>query len=128
MERSTTRPLSTQQSQLALAAEQDTTQLPSKELSSTSRYLHDQCTHYSVLLYRVCRGSEQSPKNYGDGEFAGIALIDTEVYIDGGKNCFIDTNNFYRGIRNTILDLTLMPNCILGGAEVLFIVSEPGNN
>jgi hypothetical protein len=57
----------------------------------------------------------------GMANFAGIALIDTDVYIDGGKNWFINTNNFYRGIRNTTLDLTLMPNRIPGGAEVLFI-------
>jgi hypothetical protein len=44
--------------------------------------------------------------------FQGIALIDTDVYIPGGNGSqwYINQNQFFRQIRNFIMDLTAMPN------------------
>jgi glucan 1,3-beta-glucosidase len=54
----------------------------------------------------------------GTANFNGIALIDTDVYIAGGNNWYINTNDFYCRIRNIILDLMLMPNYIPTEAKV----------
>ncbi|KAF2398831.1 pectin lyase-like protein, partial [Trichodelitschia bisporula] len=53
----------------------------------------------------------------GAKDFKGIALVDTDVYIpeSNGQNWWINQNNFYRQIRNLVLDLTLMPNYVEGG-------------
>ncbi|KAK4238373.1 glucan 1,3-beta-glucosidase [Achaetomium macrosporum] len=44
--------------------------------------------------------------------FQGIALIDTDVYIPGGNGSqwYINQNQFFRQIRNFVIDLTAMPN------------------
>jgi glucan 1,3-beta-glucosidase len=51
------------------------------------------------------------PTIQGFANFSGIALIDTDVYIPGGNGTewYINQNQFYRQIRNFVLDLTLMP-------------------
>lgn len=43
--------------------------------------------------------------------FQGIAVIDTDPYIPGGNGAqwYTNQNNFYRQIRNFIIDLTQMP-------------------
>jgi glucan 1,3-beta-glucosidase len=43
--------------------------------------------------------------------FQGIAIIDADPYIPGGNgaNFYTNQNNFYRQIRNFIIDLTGMP-------------------
>ncbi|EGX44187.1 hypothetical protein AOL_s00210g59 [Orbilia oligospora ATCC 24927] len=43
----------------------------------------------------------------GSKDFVGIALIDTNVYIPGGNGdqWYINQNNFYRSIRDFVLDL-----------------------
>jgi glucan 1,3-beta-glucosidase len=54
----------------------------------------------------------------GSGNFSGIALIDTDFYIPGGNSAewYINQSNFYRQIRNFVLDMTGMaPNNTQGG-------------
>ena len=41
--------------------------------------------------------------------FAGMAVIDADPYEDGGANWYTNQNNFYRQIRNFVIDLTAMP-------------------
>jgi glucan 1,3-beta-glucosidase len=41
--------------------------------------------------------------------FQGIALIDSDPYLDGGINMYTNQNNFFRQIRNFIIDTTAMP-------------------
>ncbi|CZR66146.1 probable glucan 1,3-beta-glucosidase [Phialocephala subalpina] len=41
--------------------------------------------------------------------FAGIALIDSDPYDSNGNNWYTNQNNFFRQIRNFVLDTTLMP-------------------
>ncbi|KAI0196341.1 pectate lyase superfamily protein-domain-containing protein [Astrocystis sublimbata] len=52
------------------------------------------------------------PTIKGMATFAGIALIDTDVYIPGGNGSewYVNQNQFYRQIRNLAIDLTEMPN------------------
>lgn len=41
--------------------------------------------------------------------FKGIAMIDSDPYMDGGSNWYTNQNNFFRQIRNFNIDLTAMP-------------------
>ncbi|KAL5490259.1 hypothetical protein ACEPAI_5092 [Sanghuangporus weigelae] len=43
--------------------------------------------------------------------FVGIAVIDADPYIDGGNGAqwYINQNNFFRSVRNFVIDLTRMP-------------------
>ncbi|KAL2074490.1 hypothetical protein VTL71DRAFT_8268 [Oculimacula yallundae] len=41
--------------------------------------------------------------------FQGMALMDADPYADGGINWYTNQNNFFRQIRNFVLDTTLMP-------------------
>ncbi|KAL8686385.1 MAG: hypothetical protein Q9224_005462, partial [Gallowayella concinna] len=41
--------------------------------------------------------------------FEGIAVIDSDPYMDGGANWYTNQNNFFRQIRNFVIDLTAMP-------------------
>jgi hypothetical protein len=41
--------------------------------------------------------------------FQGIALIDSDPYAAGGANWYTNQNNFFRQVRNFIIDTTAMP-------------------
>ncbi|KAJ5627671.1 hypothetical protein N7490_009899 [Penicillium lividum] len=41
--------------------------------------------------------------------FTGMAVIDSDPYEDDGANWYTNQNNFFRGIRNLVIDLTAMP-------------------
>ncbi|KAI0318387.1 exo-beta-1-3-glucanase [Amylostereum chailletii] len=43
--------------------------------------------------------------------FVGIAVIDADPYIDGGNGAqwYVNQNNFYRSVRNFVIDLRQMP-------------------
>ncbi len=38
--------------------------------------------------------------------FGGMAIIDSNPYIEGGANWYTNQNNFYRQVRNFIIDMT----------------------
>jgi glucan 1,3-beta-glucosidase len=42
-------------------------------------------------------------------DFAGMAVIDADPYNDDGSNWYTNQNNFFRAIRNMVIDLTAMP-------------------
>ncbi|OGM44008.1 exo-beta-1 [Aspergillus bombycis] len=41
--------------------------------------------------------------------FAGMAVIDADPYNDDGSNWYTNQNNFFRAVRNLVIDLTAMP-------------------
>jgi glucan 1,3-beta-glucosidase len=41
--------------------------------------------------------------------FSGMAVIDADPYDDNGDNWYTNQNNFFRAIRNLVIDLTAMP-------------------
>lgn len=49
------------------------------------------------------------PRIVADAAFVGIALIDENPYLPGGRNWYTPQNNFFRGVQNLVLDLTRMP-------------------
>ncbi|PLB48329.1 exo-beta-1,3-glucanase Exg0 [Aspergillus steynii IBT 23096] len=42
-------------------------------------------------------------------DFAGMAVIDADPYEDDGSNWYTNQNNFFRAIRNFVIDLTAVP-------------------
>ncbi|PCH38148.1 glycoside hydrolase family 55 protein [Wolfiporia cocos MD-104 SS10] len=51
------------------------------------------------------------PTIVASSSFSGIAVIDVDPYIPGGGGAqwYNDTNNFFRSVRNFVIDLTNMP-------------------
>ncbi|KAL8888850.1 MAG: hypothetical protein Q9192_006110, partial [Flavoplaca navasiana] len=47
--------------------------------------------------------------------FEGMAVIDADPYMDGGANWYTNQNNFFRQIRNLVIDLTAMPATVGAG-------------
>ncbi|MCJ1413020.1 hypothetical protein MMC19_007121 [Ptychographa xylographoides] len=47
--------------------------------------------------------------------FQGIAVIDSDVYNSDGSNWYTNQNNFFRQIRNFVIDLTAMPPSVGAG-------------
>lgn len=47
--------------------------------------------------------------------FQGIAVIDSDPYAAGGINWYTNQNNFFRQIRNFVIDLTSMPPSVGAG-------------
>ena len=62
------------------------------------------------------------PTIKGAAGFQGIAIIDSDPYEDGGANWYTNQNNFYRQIRNFVIDLTAMP--ISAGAGIHWQVAQ----
>ncbi|TVY67484.1 Glucan 1,3-beta-glucosidase [Lachnellula suecica] len=54
--------------------------------------------------------------------FVGIALIDSDPYADGGFNWYTNQNNFFRQVRNFVIDLTSMP--VGAGAGIHWQVAQ----
>jgi len=54
--------------------------------------------------------------------FQGMAVIDTDPYLDSGANWYTNQNNFYRQVRNFVIDLTAMPST--SGAGIHWQVAQ----
>lgn len=54
--------------------------------------------------------------------FAGMAVIDADPYTNTGVNWYTNTNNFFRSIRNFVIDLTAMPQS--SGAGIHWQVAQ----
>jgi len=62
------------------------------------------------LYYTQLVGDAGSPPTIkGAAGFQGIAIIDSDPYENGGANWYTNQNNFFRQIRNFVIDLTAMP-------------------
>ncbi|KAJ0420535.1 pectate lyase superfamily protein-domain-containing protein [Aspergillus carlsbadensis] len=48
-------------------------------------------------------------------DFAGMAVVDADPYTDDGTNWYTNQNNFFRAIRNFVIDLTDMPQSVGAG-------------
>ncbi|KAK8189827.1 pectate lyase superfamily protein-domain-containing protein [Phyllosticta capitalensis] len=54
--------------------------------------------------------------------FTGMAVIDADPYEDNGANWYTNQNNFFRQIRNLVIDLTAMPSS--SGAGIHWQVAQ----
>ncbi|KAI6137119.1 pectate lyase superfamily protein-domain-containing protein [Pisolithus sp. B1] len=53
--------------------------------------------------------AKRPPTLLADASFQGKAVIDADPYLADGSQWFINQNNFYRSVRNLIIDLRQMP-------------------
>jgi glucan 1,3-beta-glucosidase len=53
--------------------------------------------------------AQNPPTLLASSSFAGIALIDADPYVAGGANWYTNQNNFYRSVRNFVIDLRQGP-------------------
>ncbi|KAF8520004.1 exo-beta-1,3-glucanase [Hysterangium stoloniferum] len=55
--------------------------------------------------------AKHPPTLLASASFTGIAVIDADVYIPGGNGAqwYVNQNNFFREVRNFVIDLTRMP-------------------
>jgi len=49
------------------------------------------------------------PRLKATSKFSGMAVIDSDPYLSGGANWYTNQNNFYRQVRNFVIDLTALP-------------------
>lgn len=49
------------------------------------------------------------PTLKADAAFSGMAVIDADPYEDDGTNWWINQNNFFRQVRNFVIDITAQP-------------------
>jgi glucan 1,3-beta-glucosidase len=54
--------------------------------------------------------------------FTGMAVIDSDPYLDTGANWYTNQNNFFRQVRNFVIDLTAMPKT--AGAGIHWQVAQ----
>ncbi|TVY47632.1 Glucan 1,3-beta-glucosidase [Lachnellula occidentalis] len=54
--------------------------------------------------------------------FKGMAVIDSDPYESGGANWYTNQNNFFRQVRNFVIDLTAMP--VASGAGIHWQVAQ----
>ncbi len=62
------------------------------------------------LYYTQFVGDATNPPTLkASAGFKGMAVIDSDPYNDGGSNWYTNQNNFYRQIRNFVIDISSMP-------------------
>lgn len=49
------------------------------------------------------------PTLKASAEFEGMAVIDSDPYEDSGANWYTNQNNFFRQVRNFVIDITAQP-------------------
>lgn len=60
----------------------------------------------------------------GAASFYGIALLDADQYYPGGANWYTNQNNFYRQVRNFVIDMTAMDPTTGYGAGIHWQVAQ----
>ena len=58
---------------------------------------------------QIVGDATKMPVIKADPKFKGMAVIDADPYEDNGDNWFTNQNNFFRAIRNLVIDLTALP-------------------
>lgn len=75
------------------------------------------------LYYTQLVGNALTPPTLiADASFAGMAVIDSDPYKNDGSNYYTNQNNFFRQVRNFIIDLTQQPET--GGAGIHWQVAQ----
>ena len=75
------------------------------------------------LYYTQIVGDAVNPPTIkAKAEFAGMAVIDADPYDDQGNNFWVNQNNFFRQVRNLVIDLTAMP--FTAGAGIHWQVAQ----
>ncbi|EIN07518.1 exo-beta-1,3-glucanase [Punctularia strigosozonata HHB-11173 SS5] len=64
---------------------------------------------FAYYFTQLIGDAKNPPTLQASADFAGIAVIDADPYLDGGANWYTNQNNFFRSVRNFVIDLTQMP-------------------
>ncbi|KAF5373036.1 hypothetical protein D9758_001646 [Tetrapyrgos nigripes] len=78
--------------------------------------------YYTQLL-----GDARNPPTLlADASFRDMAIIDADPYIPGGhgKQWFVNQNNFYRSVKNFVIDTQLVPPEVSQGTGIHWQVSQ----
>lgn len=76
-----------------------------------------------MLYYTQLIGDASSlPTIKASPGFKGMAVLDSNPYDDQGNNFWVNQNNFFRQVRNFVIDLTAMPET--AGAGIHWQVSQ----
>lgn len=62
------------------------------------------------------------PSLKATADFVGMAVLDSDPYENSGANWFTNQNNFFRQVRNFVIDLTGMP--MTSGAGIHWQVAQ----
>ncbi|KZP09346.1 glycoside hydrolase family 55 protein [Athelia psychrophila] len=58
---------------------------------------------------QIIGDAKKLPTLIASPSFAGLAVIDGDPYLPGGVNWYVNQDNFFRSVRNIVIDLRLMP-------------------
>ncbi|KAF9068658.1 exo-beta-1,3-glucanase [Rhodocollybia butyracea] len=97
-----------------------TTTAPALVFFPTGTYLIS--TPLDLYYYTQLIGDAKNPPTLlASASFAGMAVIDADIYIPGessirasGAEWYAPTNNFFRSVRNFVIDLTQIPATTAG--------------
>lgn len=68
------------------------------------------------LYYTQLIGDANSPPTLlADAAFTGMAVVDSDPYKNDGSNYYTNQNNFFRQVRNFIIDLRSQPESVGAG-------------
>ncbi len=91
-------------------AGKDVTPVPPRLLSSTSPGTYVVSKPIVQLYYTQFVGDAVTvPTLKAAPSFEGMAVIDSDPYDNTGNNFWVNQNNFFRQVRNFVIDLTAMP-------------------
>ncbi|KAJ3726381.1 exo-beta-1,3-glucanase [Lentinula guzmanii] len=82
-------------------------------------------TPLDLYYYTQLIGDAKNPPTLlASAAFAGMAVIDADIYLAGGSEWYAPTNNFFRSVRNFIIDLTQVPATNSEGTGIHWQVSQ----
>ncbi|KAJ4488491.1 exo-beta-1,3-glucanase [Lentinula aciculospora] len=82
-------------------------------------------TPLDLYYYTQLIGDAKNPPVLlASADFAGMAVIDADIYLAGGSEWYAPTNNFFRSVRNFVIDLTQVPATNSQGTGIHWQVSQ----
>ncbi|KAF5373032.1 hypothetical protein D9758_001642 [Tetrapyrgos nigripes] len=68
--------------------------------------------------------AKNPPTLLADASFAGLAVIDADPYLPGGAQWYTNQNNFFRSVRNFIIDVRRVPAANSQGTGIHWQVAQ----
>ncbi|QIW96190.1 hypothetical protein AMS68_001708 [Peltaster fructicola] len=73
-------------------------------------------TPIRMLYYTQLIGNALAPPTLlADAAFTGMAVVDSDPYNDDGSNLYTNQNNFFRQVRNFVIDISAQPETLGAG-------------
>ncbi|KAJ3932252.1 MAG: exo-beta-1,3-glucanase [Lentinula lateritia] len=82
-------------------------------------------TPLNLYYYTQLIGDAKNPPTLlASAAFSGMAVINADIYLAGGSEWYAPTNNFFRSVRNFVVDLTQVPAANSEGTGIHWQVSQ----